>query len=246
MFLAGSLALAAVPLISAGFYSKDPIIEAAAAAANGGLLWSMAILGAVLTGAYTFRLYLMVFHGPQRGETVAYGMPWSMRVPLGILALASLTLGFVELPAAWHLPQLWTPWLAPELGSPELHGGGAGMVIQLAGMAAPLVGIALAVAIVRRERLGRGTSEMPVLARGWYLDDIYQVLFVKPYFALARLLATLVESGSLNRLAMGSAVWFLQSGSRLLSLSQNGNAARYASVMVLGALLMGGYFLWVR
>jgi NADH-quinone oxidoreductase subunit L len=246
VFLAGSLALAAVPFISAGFYSKDPIIEAAALAPRGGLLWSLAILGAVLTGAYAFRLYLMVFHGSQRGETIAYRMPWSMSLPLGLLSLASLTLGFVELPHGWHLPQLWGPWLAPEVGAPEAPHGTNGVLLPLAGMLAPLAGIALAVPIVRRERAGGGTSSIRILEEGWYLDRVYDLLIVRPYFALARGLRTLVESRSLNGAALGSVVWLTRRGGRLLSMTQNGNAARYASVMVLGAVLMVGYFLWVR
>jgi NADH-quinone oxidoreductase subunit L len=246
VFLAGSLALAAVPLISAGFYSKDPIIEAAALAPYGGLLWSLASLGAVLTGAYAFRLYLMVFAGARRGETVAYRMSWSMRLPLGLLGVASLTLGLVELPHGWHLPQLWGPWLAPEVGMPRLPHGDNGLLLQLAGMIAPLAGIALAFVIVRRERLGRGTSNIRLLEEGWYLDWLYDRVLVRPYFELARTLQTLIESWSLNGAALGSVVRLTQGCSRLLSMTQNGNAARYASVMVLGAVLMVGYFLWLR
>jgi len=246
VFLAGSLALAAVPFISAGFYSKDPIIEAAALAPLGGLLWSLAILGAVLTGAYAFRLYLMVFAGPERGETVEYRMSWSMGLPLGLLAVASLTLGFVELPHGWHLPQVWGPWLAPEVGAPELPHGGSGLLLQLAGMIAPLAGIWLAFAIVRRERAGGGTSSVRLLEEGWYLDRLYDLAIVRPYFVLARGLRILVEGWALNSVALGSVAWLSRGGSRFLSMTQNGNTARYASLMVLGAVLMVGYFLWVR
>jgi NADH-quinone oxidoreductase subunit L len=246
VFLAGCLALAAVPLISAGFYSKDPIIESAAAAPGGALLWGLAILGAVLTGAYTFRLYFMVFHGPERGATVEYRMPWSMRLPLGVLGVASLTLGFVQFPEGWHLPQFWSPWLAPEVGMPpEPHGGTVGL-LQLAGALAPLLGIALAAAIVRSERAGRGTSSVGAFAEGWYLDGFYDWLVVKPYFALARILNVGVEAWSLNGAIVGSLVWSARGGNRVLSMTQNGNAARYAGLMVLGAVLIVAYFLWLR
>jgi hypothetical protein len=40
--------------------------------------------------------------------------------------------------------------------------------------------------------------------------------------------------------------WSARTGHRLLSMTQNGNAARYASLMVLGVVLMAGYFLWIR
>ena len=246
LFLAGSLALAAVPFISSGFYSKDPIIESAWTAPHGGLLWGLAILGAVLTGAYTFRLYFMVFHGPKKGETVEYRMPWSMRLPLTLLAVASLTLGFVQFPEGWHLPHLVTPWLAAELGAPQMPHGGTAVLLQLLGMVAPLVGIALALRIVQSERSGRGTSSVGVLAQGWYLDAIYDALIVRPFFAFARALHAVVESWLLNGAMVGSLVRIAQGGNRVLSITQNGNAARYASLMVLGAILMVGYFLWLR
>jgi len=144
------------------------------------------------------------------------------------------------------LPQLWGPWLAPEVGTPELPHGGSGRLLTLAGMVAPLAGIALAFAIVRRERAGGGTSSIRLLEEGWYLDRLYDLVIVRPYFALAQALRTLVEGWSLNRAALGSVVWLGREGGRLLSQGQNGSAARYASVMVLGAVLVLGYFLWVR
>jgi NADH-quinone oxidoreductase subunit L len=246
VFLAGSLALAAIPLVAAGFYSKDPIIEAAATARHGGLLWGLAITGAVLTSAYAFRLYLMVFHGAPRGEAVAYPMAWSMRLPLGVLAVASLTLGFVQFPEHWPLPHLWTDWLAPELGTPPATHGAAAVLLQLAGMAAPLAGVALALVLVRGERAGRGVSSVGVLASGGYLDAMYDAVVVRPLFALARGLQRLVESWSLNGAIVGSLVWTARGASRLLSLTQDGNTARYASLMVLGLILVVGYFLWMR
>ena len=108
------------------------------------------------------------------------------------------------------------------------------------------LGIALALAIVRSERAGRGTSSVGVLTEGWYLDSLYDALVVKPYFTLARALNAGVESWSLNGAIVGALVWIAHGGNRLLSMTQNGNAARYAGLMVMGGVLMVGYFLWIR
>ena len=64
-FLAGALALVGIPPL-AGFWSKDGIISSALAdgGALGYTLFAMALAGAFLTGAYTFRVYYLVFHGP--------------------------------------------------------------------------------------------------------------------------------------------------------------------------------------
>src|SRR5690606_23860215 len=99
-FLAGAAALAALPLITSGFYSKDMILWEAWNFERGGkLLWAAGFLGAILTAFYIFRAFFVVFHGEQRtppGGTTS----WRIGVPLVILAVLALTAGFVETPAA--------------------------------------------------------------------------------------------------------------------------------------------------
>src|SRR4051794_10295173 len=105
-FLVGALALAGIPPLS-GFWSKDGII--ASALADGGALGYtlvvLGLIGALLTGAYTFRLYYLVFHGPPSDLVVAHSGshdhasagahgaqahghgegPLSMLIPVGVL-----------------------------------------------------------------------------------------------------------------------------------------------------------------
>ena len=72
-FLVGALALAGIPPLS-GFWSKDGIISSALAdgGALGYTLVALGLLGALLTGAYTFRLYFLVFHGPPSDLVLAH------------------------------------------------------------------------------------------------------------------------------------------------------------------------------
>ena len=64
-FLIAGGSLAAVPFVTAGFYSKDTIIWSAYASARGGFwLWSAAIAGALLTSLYTFRMIILTFFWP--------------------------------------------------------------------------------------------------------------------------------------------------------------------------------------
>ena len=68
-FLIGSASLAALPLISAGFYSKDQILWYAWASESGNpLLWFIALLGAFITAAYTARMMILVFWGEAKTE----------------------------------------------------------------------------------------------------------------------------------------------------------------------------------
>ena len=64
-FLIGGCSLAGLPLITAGYYSKDLILWSAGSSAAGSTgLWAAGIAGVVLTSLYTFRLIFVVFFGP--------------------------------------------------------------------------------------------------------------------------------------------------------------------------------------
>ena len=98
-FLIGSASLAALPLVTAGFYSKDLILfEAWSSAAGGPWLWLAGLVGALLT----VRLHLprwcsSTFFGDLQRRPA--GRPgWRMNVPLVVLAVLAIVGGFVELP----------------------------------------------------------------------------------------------------------------------------------------------------
>src|SRR5437016_988718 len=98
-FLVGTLALVGIPPL-AGFWSKDAIL-ASALDLGGGLGWTLyvaGLAGTLLTGAYAFRLYYAMFHGPEaepaHGAGAAHATghgegPLSMLVPVGILTVLS-------------------------------------------------------------------------------------------------------------------------------------------------------------
>ncbi|MDQ3915886.1 MAG: NADH-quinone oxidoreductase subunit L [Actinomycetota bacterium] len=114
-FIIGSLALAGIfPL--AGFFSKDEIIGGALRAANEGqraTAWIVLIAGlvtAVLTALYMTRACVKTFWGEYRGHGHPHESPGSMVTPLWVLAIASITVGFLGMPvigpfADWiHVP----------------------------------------------------------------------------------------------------------------------------------------------
>ena len=103
-FLIGSLALVGIPPLS-GFFSKDSILASALASGGyGQLLFAAGLVGALLTGIYTFRLLFIVFlgepsplvrehdHGPAHGEG-----PWTMTVPVAILAVLAVVGGWLQI-----------------------------------------------------------------------------------------------------------------------------------------------------
>lgn len=109
--LIGSLALIGTPFFS-GFYSKDSIIEAVRAAnvPGAGFAYFAVVAGVFVTAFYTFRMYFLVFHGPERfREHLAHGghgghgdhaagepheSPWVVWLPLVLLAIPSVGIGY--------------------------------------------------------------------------------------------------------------------------------------------------------
>lgn len=107
-FLIGSLALCAFPPF-AGFYSKDTIIEAAKLSQIPGSAYAYFCVaaGAMVTALYSFRAFFMTFHGKPRMDEHTFShvheSPWVVWLPLVILAIPSIILGYVL-----YMPMLFT------------------------------------------------------------------------------------------------------------------------------------------
>jgi NADH-quinone oxidoreductase subunit L len=116
----GMMALAGVPFLFAGFWSKDEILHAASGWQNSKLPFVLGLFGAFLTAFYMTRQMFFVFFGEARHEKKAHESPRVMTVPLIILAGCSMLIGFLATPA-------W-PWLHHYLTGEELHGGASALV----------------------------------------------------------------------------------------------------------------------
>jgi NADH-quinone oxidoreductase subunit L len=108
-FLVGSLALAGIPIFS-GFWSKDGIISAGFASddALGAFVYAAGLVGALLTGLYTFRLYFTVWRGEpsefaRKHAHEGHGEgPQSMLIPVGVLSVLATIGGLVVIPGVWE------------------------------------------------------------------------------------------------------------------------------------------------
>ncbi|ACI50498.1 proton-translocating NADH-quinone oxidoreductase, chain L [Gluconacetobacter diazotrophicus PA1 5] len=228
-FVAGAAALAGVPLVSAGFYSKEAILQGAWDSSP--LLWAGALLGAFLTGLYSFRCVFIVFLGAPRG-TATGSTGWSMAVPLACLSVLAVVGGMIEMPDVIAPVHLLSHLLAPVLGGAEAESGGeGGRALLAAGSLAPLAGIALAWVFWQPGRVPQPASGVLAgLARaGWGFDAAYGVLVVRPFTALGRWMKRDVFDILPDLLAAG-AVW----GGKALGLMQDGQVRRYAGWLAVG------------
>jgi NADH-quinone oxidoreductase subunit L len=188
-FLVGSLALVGIPPF-AGFFSKDPIIAAALHAHwYGVILGVVALIGAFLTGLYTFRLYFIVF-GPGEARAEHHGEgPWTMLVPVGILAVLATVGGWIQFAPLWTPVTDWLHPVAATLGVAEPTSWEEGVASALA-VGLGLAGIGVAWAMYARRSLT--VPSMPRLQRAlehkFFFDEAYDALFYRPTAGLARFL----------------------------------------------------------
>ncbi|HAV86526.1 NADH-quinone oxidoreductase subunit L [Stutzerimonas balearica] len=233
-FVVGGCALAALPLVTAGFYSKDEILWEAFASGHQGLLYA-GLAGAFLTSLYTFRLIFTAFHGEAKTQAHA-GHGLAHNLPLAVLIVLSTFVG------AWIAPPL-AGVLPESLG----HAGGeAKHSLEIASGAIALAGIVLAALLFlgRRSLVNAVAQSAPgrLLGAWWYaawgFDWLYDKLFVQPYLLLCRLLARDpidATIGLVPRTAQGSHT--------LLSRSETGRLRWYAASLVGGAVLLLGIVL---
>jgi NADH-quinone oxidoreductase subunit L len=161
-FLIGSAALAALPLITAGFYSKEAILSGAwADGTSGRVLWIAGVVGAFTTGLYIFRAVFIAFFGEEHTHVSGrYG--WRVILPLTVLSVLSLVGGLIELPPAFGHVTLLSNLLAPVL--PATRDVTDIRPLLFASLAA-LLGIALAAVLYWRPT--RAPAETP-LWRFWH------------------------------------------------------------------------------
>ncbi|MDN3234952.1 MULTISPECIES: NADH-quinone oxidoreductase subunit L [Pseudomonas] len=228
-FLVGGSALAALPLVTAGFYSKDEILWEAFASGHQNLLIA-GLVGAFLTSIYTFRLIFIVFHGEAKTEAHG-GHGIAHHLPLIVLIVLSTFIG------AWI-----TPPLAGVLPQSAGHAGGeAKHSLEIASGAIALAGILLAALLFLGKR--RFVSALAKSAPGrffgtwwyhaWGFDWLYNWVFVKPYLAITRLL----RSDPIDKAILIVPI-LARAGNLTLSLTENGRLRWYAASIVGGAVLL--------
>ncbi|MCL1124086.1 NADH-quinone oxidoreductase subunit L [Shewanella surugensis] len=243
IYLIGSLTLAALPFVTASYYSKDPIIAATYTQDFGFYLTALALLGALMTGLYSMRMYLMIFSGTPRSEIHPYAMSIGMKLPLTILAFLSITIGFIQTPWSWG-PELLIPWLASDLGLPHLPHGAIDVTINLLGIAASLIGIGLACYLTPKElKHQQGLGNVAFLNQAWYIDALSMKWIVTPYYYLCSLCRVFIEKVVFFHVIESSITGMLITGHRSLSRSQAGLITRYLYFICFGAIGLLAYIL---
>jgi NADH-quinone oxidoreductase subunit L len=250
-FLVGALSLVGIPIFS-GFWSKDGIVAAAFASddALGAVLYAAGLIGALLTGLYTFRLYFAVFRGEQSGELAqehareGHGEgPTSMLLPVAALSVLAAVGGLVVIPGVWEPFLHWIDQTAEPLVTAT--------VAQDYGTSAIAVSLAIVGFLVARwaffagRQLVTNPTAWRVLEHKLYFDEAYDALFYRPAVALSNALRRNVEEPvverSLDELGSGT----IQVGGEVARV-QSGLLRTYALAVALAVSVLVIVFVAVR
>ncbi|HAA02456.1 MAG TPA: NADH-quinone oxidoreductase subunit L [Syntrophobacteraceae bacterium] len=249
LFLAATVSLGALPL-AGGFFSKDRILLATfvQTAPHFRTLWWLAMLGAVLTPLYAFRLLFVVFFeesGKQTERSPINLSPWMVRI-LWPLALLSVFDGFLNLPGNWTGKEWLARYLAPVPGAlakiPATVGVEWAMQIGC-GLMTVLVIIFAWFHYGPKNRFGgRSPVTLPALFHnlflsGFYLDRIFQALIVQPFRELGRLLWQKADEEWLDGFLELTAGAFLTLGGHIRYWT-SGRISTYVGMVLLGFVLI--------
>ena len=228
-FVAGGLALASFPLITAGFWSKDEILaDAYHGFINGSILSAVVfvvlVLSALLTAFYIARQISLTFLGEARTSAAANAIESNatMTIPLVVLAVLAILFGFVNVPpdfpvlgplfgpAAGWLQQLVGPQLV-ELAIFKEAAPPFNWVPLLTSFVVALGGLGLGFWVYAARPLRAGQTD-PVERLGglftflhhrWYFDELYRAILINPLQWAADNYTRIVDKGIIDSILEG-------------------------------------------
>ncbi|KQT48856.1 NADH:ubiquinone oxidoreductase subunit L [Aureimonas sp. Leaf454] len=248
MMVIGTLALTGFPL-TAGYYSKDAIIESAFVGHNSFALYGfgMTVIAALMTSFYSWRLIFMTFHGkPRASHEVMHHIhesPPIMLVPLYILAVGAVFAGIVFAPffIGEGYGEFWNAALFTGAENHVLHDmHSVPALVKWSPFIAMIIGFALAFQFyIRNPSLPVQTAATHrglyrFLLNKWYFDELYDVLFVRSAKSLGRFLWKQGDGQVIDRLGPdGISARVLDVTDRVVRL-QTGYLYHYAFAMLIG------------
>jgi NADH-quinone oxidoreductase subunit L len=242
-FVIGALALAGLPPLS-GFWSKDEILIDALAKGNSLVLLLLTVT-ALMTAFYAGRQLFMVFFGQPRTEDAQHAKEsgWLMTVPLIVLAVGAVVIGWINVPGSLALKNTLTVVLGKEQAV-EFSVAIAAFYTILA-----LAGLGVAWLVYRRayptadaaDPLARFGPLYRLSLNKWYLDEIYHAAIVKPFYVISTVCAQVLDVGFIDGIVNGVGR-LTRSAATALRGMETGFVRTYGLVMLIGVVAVVAYF----
>ena len=234
-YIIGGGALAAIPWVTVGFYSKEAILWESYATGHM-VLFYMGVFGAFLTALYTFRMIWIIFFGEEK--THAHKLSGiSYWLPLSVLLVLSTAVGAMIVPPLQGVLPESVGHLLEVAGN--AHGKHTAEYIAMGAMGAGLVLAALLYVLDKGRMLASfkrssiGGALYYWCYHGMGFDALYDLVFVKPFLLIGRLFkADPVDKAWLILPALASA------GNKILSQTQTGSLRGYATSFGLGMAVL--------
>ncbi|WP_435950431.1 NADH-quinone oxidoreductase subunit L [Psychrobacter sp. DM8] len=230
-YIIGGGALAAIPWITVGFYSKEAILWEAYATGHQ-VLFYMGVFGAFLTAIYTFRMIWIIFFGEEK--THAHKLSGiSYWLPLTVLLVLSTAVGAMIMPPLQGVLPESVGHLLEVVGQVE-----AKHTAEYIAMGAMLAGLVIAAVLyvvdkgrmlTRFKRSSIGGALYYWCYHGMGFDALYDIVFVKPFLFIGRLFKADPVDKTWNVLPM-----LASAGNKMLSVTQTGSLRGYAASFGLG------------
>jgi NADH-quinone oxidoreductase subunit L len=253
----GTLALTGFPL-TAGYFSKDAIIEAAYAGKNPMALYAFGatIVAAALTAFYSWRLIFVTFHGKPHDHhhyEQARESPLVMLLPLGFLAVGSIAAGY-------PFKDVFTGHGVSEFFRDSLKFADGNHILEdmhhVPYWIAMLPTLMMALGFVVAWRFYIQKPQLPVelarqqeplyrfLLNKWYFDEIYDVLLVRPTLWLGRLLWKRGDGWLIDGFGPDGVSRWVLSVTRDVVRLQTGYLYHYAFAMLIGVAAFITWFMF--
>ncbi len=252
----GWLAICGVPPFS-GFFSKDEILWQAFHSIHGStFLWAMGAITAVLTAFYMTRLFSLTFLGAPRfdktgeghGDRSVHESPFVMVFPLQILAFFSLVAGFMGVPHWSWLEH----WLEPVIPLHEGFSVGEGSSMEWVLMLISVLGAGMGIAVALKayrdlefiQRLGkRFRLLVKLLENKWYIDEIYEAIFVQPIRKISEILWKKIDILGVDWIVLRFGKISMKTGAAVRMI-QTGSIQTYALALLIGLAVATGYLFY--
>ena len=253
MMWIGSLAIIGFPYFS-GYYSKESILENAyySSSSMATFAYTVGILTALLTAFYSWRLLLMTFHGQTRSDKKtfdhAHESPLVMTLPLILLAFGSIFAGLLF--SNFYIGKMQYSFWGNSI---ILHEGKhlyLPFIQTLIVKSSVAIGVILAALIYfYKNNLSKNLAHnldplYSISLNKWYVDELYNSIFVRPYFYLANFFWKKGDEKIIDGYGPNGISKLISISSYYLSRFQSGYLYHYAFVMLGGLVIILTWFIY--
>ena len=253
MMWIGSLAIIGFPYFS-GYYSKESILENAyySSSSMATFAYTVGILTALLTAFYSWRLLFMTFHGQTRSDKKtfdhAHESPLVMTLPLILLAFGSIFAGLLF--SNFYIGKMQYSFWGNSIILHEGKHHYLPFIQTLIVKSSVAIGVMLAALIYfYKNHLSKNLAHnfaplYSISVNKWYVDELYNSIFIRPYFYLANLFWKKGDEKIIDGCGPNGISKLISISSYYLSRFQSGYLYHYAFVMLGGLVIILTWFIY--